>query len=181
MRKTLTLVLLLIAMPAFAHPGHDGSPLQDGLLHPLTGLDHLLMLLGTGILAALSGRSLTLPVITLATMLCGALMGHLLGDLVGVQSMILVSLLVLCAAMLLPQRQALLAMVMPVFALFHGWSHGVEATPGAFWWFSAGFAVVSGLLLMAGFAAGCWLAAYPRLQKVCGGGLLAGAAIVLAG
>ena len=46
------------ALPAFAHPGHDSNPLQDGLLHPLTGLDHLLMLLGTGVLAALTGRSL---------------------------------------------------------------------------------------------------------------------------
>lgn len=61
MKKTFALFLLMLALPAFAHPGHDANPLQDGLLHPLTGLDHLLMLLGTGVLAALTRRSLTLP------------------------------------------------------------------------------------------------------------------------
>lgn len=66
MKKTLAFALLLIAVPAFAHPGHDSNPLQDGLLHPLTGLDHLLMLLGTGVLAALTGRTLALPLATLA-------------------------------------------------------------------------------------------------------------------
>jgi urease accessory protein len=55
MKKTFALFLLMLALPAFAHPGHDSNPLQDGLLHPLTGLDHLLMLLGTGVLAALTG------------------------------------------------------------------------------------------------------------------------------
>ena len=49
MKKTFALFLLMLALPAFAHPGHDSNPLQDGLLHPLTGLDHLLMLLGTGL------------------------------------------------------------------------------------------------------------------------------------
>jgi len=70
---------------------------------------------------------------------------------------------------------------MPVFALFHGWAHGVEASPGAFWVFSAGFVAVSGLLLLAGYGAGRLLRRHPGLQKACGGGLLAGAALVLAG
>ncbi|MDD2050941.1 HupE/UreJ family protein [Pseudomonas putida] len=181
MKKTIALVLLLIAMPALAHPGHDGSPLQDGLLHPLTGLDHLLMLLGTGMLAALSRRNLVLPAFTLALMLCGAVMGHLLGDLIGVESMILGSLLVISAALLMPQRQSLLAMAMPLFALFHGWAHGAEASPDAFWWFSVGFTLVSGLLLLSGFVAGGLLARHPRLQKVVGGGVLAGSAMMMLG
>lgn len=181
MKKTLAFALLLIAVPAFAHPGHDSNPLQDGLLHPLTGLDHLLMLLGTGVLAALTGRTLALPLATLAAMFSGALMGHLFGGVIGMESMIIGSLLVAAAALLLPSRQVLLALVMPVFALFHGWAHGVEASPGAFWVFSAGFVAVSGLLLLAGYGAGRLLRRHPGLQKACGGGLLAGAALVLAG
>ena len=62
-----------------------------------------------------------------------------------------------------------------------GWAHGVEASPGAFWVFSAGFVAVSGLLLLAGYGAGRLLRRHPGLQKACGGGLLAGAALVLAG
>ncbi|PWB32380.1 urease accessory protein UreJ [Pseudomonas sp. SDI] len=181
MKKTFAFALLLIALPAFAHPGHDSNPLQDGLLHPLTGLDHLLMLLGTGMLAALTGRSLALPLATLAAMFGGALLGHLFGDVLGMESMILGSLLVAAAALLLPQRQLLLALAMPLFALFHGWAHGVEASPGAFWLFSAGFVAVSGLLLAAGFGVGCLLRRHSRLQKIAGGSLLAGAAMVLAG
>lgn len=181
MKKTFALALLLVALPAFAHPGHDSNPLQDGLLHPLTGLDHLLMLLGTGVLAALTRRHLGLPLATLAAMFAGAVCGHLFGGVLGMETMIAVSVLVAAGALLLPNRQLSLALAMPVFALFHGWAHGVEATPSAFWLFSAGFVTVSGLLLVAGFALGCLLRRHRRLQKVFGGGLLAGAAFVLVG
>lgn len=181
MNKTLALVLLLVATPVLAHPGHVASPLQDGLLHPLTGLDHLLMLLGTGVLAALSGRNLVMPVITLAMMFCGAVLGYLSGEVLAVEQMIVLSLMVLSAALLLPCRQVRLLMVMPLFALFHGWAHGAEAGSGGFWWFSAGFTVVSAGLLATGFAAGCLLARHTGLQRLCGGGVLVGAAMVLMG
>jgi len=181
MKKNLALVLLMVALPAFAHPGHDSNPLHDGLLHPLTGLDHLLMLLGTGVLAALTRRNLSLPLATLAAMFAGAVCGHLFGGMLGMETVIAVSVLVAAAAVLLPSRQLLLALAMPVFALFHGWAHGVEATPSAFWLFSAGFVAVSGLLLVVGFAVGCLLRRHSGLQKAFGGGLLAGAAVVLAG
>lgn len=181
MKRSLALILLLVAVPAFAHPGHDANPLQDGLLHPLSGLDHLLMLLGTGVLAALTGRSLTLPLLTLGAMFGGAVLGHLFGGVIGMEQMIIGSLLVAAAALLLPGRQWLLALAMPLFALFHGWAHGVEASPGAFWLFSAGFVGVSALLLAAGFGVGLLLRRHARLQQACGGGLLAGAALVMAG
>ncbi|MDU9393587.1 HupE/UreJ family protein [Pseudomonas sp. zfem002] len=181
MKAFLTFALLLVAVPAMAHSGHDSNPLHDGLLHPLTGPDHLLMLLGTGILAALTGRRLLLPALTLAAMFGGALLGHLFGGVIGMEQMILGSLLVAAAALLLPQRQLLLSLLMPLFALFHGWAHGVEASPGAFWLFSAGFVTVSAALLLAGFAVGCLLRRHSGLQKAFGGGLLAGAAMLLAG
>ncbi|MFV3382359.1 HupE/UreJ family protein [Pseudomonas sp. NY15354] len=181
MRKTFAVVLLLVALPAFAHPGHDTSPLRDGLLHPLTGLDHLLMLLGTGVLSALTRRSLGLPLTTLAMMVGGAVLGHLFGDVLGMETMISMSLGVIAGALLLPRRQRLLAWVMPMFALFHGWAHGVEATPSAFWLFGSGFVLVSTLLLAVGFAFGCLLRRHTGLQKAVGGGMLAGAALVLAG
>ena len=132
-------------------------------------------------LAALTGRSLGLPLATLGTMFGGAVLGHLFGGVMGMETVIAVSVLVAAVAVLLPNRQLLLALAMPVFALFHGWAHGVEATPSAFWLFSAGFVSVSGLLLAAGFAVGCLLRRHAKLQKAFGGGLLAGAAFVLAG
>lgn len=181
MKKSLALVLLLAAAPAFAHPGHGLNSLQDGLLHPLTGLDHLLMLLGTGILAALTGRSLALPLATLGAMFAGALLGQWFGGVPGMEALILASLAVAAGALLLPRRQALLALAMPLFALFHGWAHGVEASPDGFWTFSAGFVAVSAALLLAGFLAGTRLRRHERIQRLCGGSLLVGAALVMAG
>ena len=46
MRKYLPLLLLAFSVPALAHPGHGTDSFQAGFLHPLTGLDHLLMLTG---------------------------------------------------------------------------------------------------------------------------------------
>ena len=40
----LTALLLVAAGPALAHPGHEAS----GFLHPFTGLDHLLAMVGVG-------------------------------------------------------------------------------------------------------------------------------------
>ena len=57
---TFSLITLFALLPtlAFAHPGHDiltseGSFLSSalsGLMHPLTGLDHLMLALGMGVL-----------------------------------------------------------------------------------------------------------------------------------
>ena len=46
---SLTVLLLAAAGPAFAHPGHEGS----GFLHPFTGIDHLLVMVGVGLWASL--------------------------------------------------------------------------------------------------------------------------------
>ena len=86
MRKYLPLFLLAFSVPALAHPGHGTDSFQAGFLHPLTGLDHLLMLTGAGVLSALSGRKLLLPLATLGMMLAGAVAGSLLGGFSGMES-----------------------------------------------------------------------------------------------
>ena len=72
MKRLLPLLLAAAAAPVLAHTGTEPhvhtAALQEGLLHPVTGLDHLLMLLGTGVLAAVTGRSLLLPLATLAVL-----------------------------------------------------------------------------------------------------------------
>lgn len=60
--------LLLIPSVGFAHPGHMhfdlGAGFLQGILHPMTGLDHLLALLGIGIWAAQQNvRRMALPII----------------------------------------------------------------------------------------------------------------------
>ncbi|RMX08705.1 urease accessory protein UreJ [Corticibacter populi] len=174
--------LALLAAPVLAHSGHDHHhALQDGLLHPATGLDHLLMLLGTGILAALSGRRLALPLATLAAMLVGAIAGRQLGAFIGMETLIAGSLVVAGIALLLPRRQSVLAALMPLLALAHGWAHGVEAAPAGFWPFTLGFVAASAALLAAGYGAGLLLRRHQRVRQFAGGGLLAFAAAALAG
>ena len=60
----LTMGIVLLARPVMAHPG-GGSELglTEGVLHPFSGLDHLLLMFAVGLLAArLIGRmSLVIP------------------------------------------------------------------------------------------------------------------------
>ena len=150
MKRLLPLLLAAAAAPVLAHTGTEPhvhtSALQEGLLHPVTGLDHLLMLLGTGVLAAVTGRSLLLPLATLAAMLVGAVAGHYSTEFVGMETLITLSLAVAGLALLLPSRQRVLAWLMPALALVHGWAHGVEAAPDAFWQFTAGFVAAAAVL-----------------------------------
>ncbi|HWW73296.1 MAG TPA: HupE/UreJ family protein, partial [Duganella sp.] len=59
MKPKLTLMLLALTYggAALAHPGHDHGAMA-GLLHPLTGIDHILAMLAVGLWGAqLGGRA----------------------------------------------------------------------------------------------------------------------------
>ena len=50
------LLTVALALPAAAHTGHAGHAMfQEGLLHPLNGIDHLLAMVAVGIWAAQNG------------------------------------------------------------------------------------------------------------------------------
>ncbi len=58
MSRILLATLILLPLPALAHTGHDAGGFASGLLHPLTGSDHLLAMFAVGLWAAsLGGRS----------------------------------------------------------------------------------------------------------------------------
>jgi urease accessory protein len=53
MKARAALLLACLPLPALAHSGHpEAAGLVAGLLHPLTGADHLLALLAVGIWSA---------------------------------------------------------------------------------------------------------------------------------
>ena len=53
LRTSLLLTSALLPAVASAHPGHDGGAgFTGGLLHPLSGLDHVLMIAAIGLWAA---------------------------------------------------------------------------------------------------------------------------------
>ena len=120
---------------AFAHPGpgpHTG--LVPGFMHPLTGADHLLVMVAVGILAAtLGGRALrVLPLTFLAVMALGAGLGINGVGLPLVEMVIALSVVVTGLAVASPRKCPMVAVtaMVGVFALYHGHAHGTELLPG---------------------------------------------------
>jgi len=146
-RNFLMLALLLAGTPVLAHPGHGGhGGFAAGLLHPLTGIDHLLALLAVGIWSA---RQRALAPVFLAMMAAGALAGMsgmrlpmLEGGIA--LTVVLVGLMV-AAAVRLPALPA--AALVGVCALWHGNAHGLELPQ---WPAAVGFLLASAALLMLG-------------------------------
>lgn len=155
---SLTLLAGLMPTLAHAHPGPMGG-LAHGLAHPFTGLDHLFAMLAVGLWAAQTGgrQALLVPLFFVAVMAQGGLLGMAAITIPFAETGILLSLLVLgllvAAAVRLPL--ALSAGIAGMFALFHGYAHGVEIPRGdsAFAYFS-GFVMASLLLSLSGFSLG---------------------------
>ncbi|MDB5970297.1 MAG: hypothetical protein JWQ90_2747 [Hydrocarboniphaga sp.] len=153
----LPLSLLLLAAPAFAHPGHElhGAGFVDGLLHPLLGVDHLLVMLLVGVWAAqLGGKARWLvPASFVAVMALGASLA--IGGVVlpqveaGIAASLLIAVLLASSALRLSLAPAML--VVGMFALFHGTAHGLElpalAQPAMF---ALGFLLSTAALHVAG-------------------------------
>jgi urease accessory protein len=173
MKYTRSLLLLGFALaPALAqaHPGHAGQEAGGigwGLMHPFTGLDHLLAMVAVGLWAVqLGGRALwALPLAFVVAMAGGSAIGMGGLNLPLVEPMILASALVLGALVAFSVRLPLLASVgvVALAAVFHGHAHGVEIPSGASGWMTAaGFISATGALHAAGLAGGL---ALQRLAK----------------
>src|SRR6202035_4975153 len=78
-RALLATALVLVPSLALAHPGLPGHThgFADGVLHPLTGLDHVLAMVAVGLLAAqLGGRALwAVPASFVAVMAAAGIAG----------------------------------------------------------------------------------------------------------
>jgi urease accessory protein len=144
-RFLTTFFLLAASGTAFAHPGHDVSGLAAGLMHPFTGLDHLLAMLAVGIWAAQlnskesGGRKLWLLPASFMTMLAaGAAIAMQWPSLTMVETGIAVSVLALGLLVSLSlQLPAMLTVaITALFGLLHGYAHGLElpesAAPAAY-------------------------------------------------
>ena len=156
----IVLALLAAAQPAFAHEQTGvGGGLVSGLLHPLTGMDHLIAMVAVGIWGAQLGAPAiwVLPITFPLVMAFGGVLGVLKIPLPMPEMVIALSALVLGAAVALRLRLpfAAAAVVVAVFAVFHGHAHGAElpgsANPLAY---GVGFVVATGLLHLCGIAIG---------------------------
>lgn len=185
MKRVLTaLPLLVVPSVALAHPGH-GFGLQAGFLHPLTGTDHLLAMVGIGLWAAiLGGRARwTFPTGFLSMMALGGALAMKLGlgsAAAAVEPAIIASVILLGAVVALALR-APLAVALPLVALFglaHGAAHGAEMVGNGLA-FGAAALTATALLHGAGLALGLTLNS--KFARALGGATaLAGLALACA-
>lgn len=199
-RRAALLGLAAAALPliASAHVGQDGAAhhgLLAGLLHPFTGLDHLLAMLAVGTWGALSlpatasdggrlqrlGTAARLPLVFAALLLVGALAAAAGLRLPAVEPVIAASLLVLGLLVALRSRLPAMAASALVggFALFHGAAHGTELGGAAA---LAGMVAATAVLHAAGLALGFALRdRAPWLGRLAGGATaVVGAGLLLA-
>jgi urease accessory protein len=186
MLRTILLAALLmgIAGPALAHPGHDAS----GFAHPFTGVDHLLAMVGVGVWASLlaarkPAAAFLVPAAFVGMMLVGAAAGFAGIKLPLVEAVIIASVLVLgvliMAEVRLPSAAAMA--VVGLFALFHGYAHAIEAPSAGTGAYILGFVLATALLHVVGLGLG-WVArrAVGDLGlRALGGAVMAGGALVL--
>lgn len=182
-----SLIAALAPALAWGHPGHGlggataGDGLTAGLLHPLTGIDHLVALLLVGLCGGLVKRAPAwlLPSAFLAAMASGFATGA--GAHAGLAEPVIAASLValgLVASLRVRTGAGLGLMAAVAFGYAHGLAHGIEAPAGALpAMFAAGFLTTSATIT----AAGAWLARrlpLPLLRTA--GGLAAGLGMVLA-
>jgi urease accessory protein len=169
---------LAVALPAAAHPGHADSGFTAGLLHPLTGLDHLLALLAVGLWSREQRHGAVLPPVFLVLMALGAACAGAGLALPALETSIAATVLLLgglaaCAPGLqrrVPPQVAV--MVVGVCAFLHGLAHGVELAGAAS---GAGFLLTSAALMTLGALPGA------RLRRMAGAAIGAAGLCLLAG
>ncbi len=157
--KTAWVSAPILSLPAMAmaHPGHYGHggtlpSLSSGFLHPLSGMDHMMLALAIGWLAVSLGTHRTkVPAISfLAALTVGALCGRWISG--GTELEIAISLSILAAGgvMMRDRLRGLgsLSMVAVAGGLVHGLAHGAEALPGvSFLMYGIGLLLSTALLL----------------------------------
>ncbi|TPM10305.1 MULTISPECIES: HupE/UreJ family protein [unclassified Mesorhizobium] len=163
-RTALSATLLMAAaMPAYAHVGAGTtSSLAAGFMHPLSGLDHMTVMVAVGLWAAQKGGKAVWawPAAFVGVMLAGGALGMLHVPLPFVEPGILASVVALglfvALAVDLPVTAGVA--IIGAYALFHGHAHGTEVPENAAGLeYMAGFAVATTLLHAVGIAAGLGL------------------------
>ena len=160
LRAASLLIGIALSGPALAHTGPGlAIGLLSGFMHPITGLDHLVAMVAVGLWGAQLGAPgiWLLPVCFPAVMALGGVMGVVGVPLGHVELFVALSALVLGGAVAASLRVPFwaAAIVVSVFAVFHGFAHGQElpsaAMPLAY---GIGFVTATGMLHAAGIGIG---------------------------
>lgn len=189
LRLFLGAALSMLPVVAQAHVGGgDAHGFSHGFVHPFTGLDHMLVMVAVGFLAAQKGgRALWLvPAAFLVMMIVGGAAGNARIDMPFVEAGIGLSVvalgLLVAFQVSLPNAAAML--IVGLFALVHGYAHGAEMPVGASGLsYGSGFIAATALLHAAGIGLGMAIRAIGRdrrrIAQLAGGAMsIAGLAIL---
>ena len=160
-KATLLAAIALLASVGAASAHVDGIPggFASGFFHPVLGWDHVAAMVAVGIWGAFLGRPALwlLPILFPMVMACGAALGIAGVPISHIETGIALSSMVLGVLVLFGVRTPLwvAGAVVGVFAICHGYAHGVElpeaSNPFAF---ALGFIISTGLLHLCGIGIG---------------------------
>lgn len=176
-------VAVFLATQAQAHEATDvGGGFLSGLKHPVLGPDHVVAMVAVGLWGAILGSPAIwiLPLVFPIVMAFGGALGVLGVPIPAVEFGIAASGLVLGLMVALWVRAPLwvAAVLVGIFAIFHGHAHGTELPHAAnAFAYAIGFVIATGALHMVGIALGA-LTKLPKGSLVIRG---AGGLIALAG
>lgn len=156
-----TIVVTVLASPAMAHTGAGAThSFLAGLGHPVGGLDHLAAMVAVGLWAAVAGgsRMWVWPASFVAAMLVGGALGYSGQPLPVIEPAIAASVVVLGILIALAVKAPVWAgaALIAVFALAHGYAHGLEAGEAGVAAYAAGFSLATAGLHAVGLAIG-WI------------------------
>ena len=135
LKKWLVAALCLASPSLYAHEGHVDHGLISGLLHPLTGIDHLLVLIAVGFIAAKQGGKALLiyPMFFLVFMAIGATLNAYAVHISFLETLIALSLVAFGLLLNLNHKKysKMFLLSISFFAIFHGYAHAAEIPANA--------------------------------------------------
>lgn len=157
---TVLMACSMLATASMAHTGQGyGGGFGAGFAHPILGWDHVAAMVAVGLWGAFLGAPAIwlLPIVFPLVMALGAAAGVMGIPVPGIETGIAMSAVVLGLMIVFAVRPPLwvAAVIVGVFAVFHGYAHGAElpSTANAFA-FALGFVIATGLLHLAGIGLG---------------------------
>ena len=180
------LAYVTILPVAEAHTfGSQGAGLMAGLTHPFVGLDHLLAMIAVGIWAGqLGGRAVWLIPLTFVSVMAAAATLASFGLLLplmepAIACSVLVLGLLIAGSVRLPT--SVCALLVSLFAVFHGYAHGLELPQAASpILYGAGFVLATALLHGIGIGFARNSRQHKMLQRIAGYSLIAASGLLLA-
>ena len=192
LRAALVAAATLLPNAAWAHPGHDASVgFVHGLVHPVTGLDHVLAMVAVGLFAAqLGGRALwAVPLSFVSVMALGGVLGMAGVGVPFVEAGIAISVIALGLAVALQWKAPVAAAtaLVGLFAVFHGHAHGAEMPVDAFGLeYGLGFLLATAVLHVLGIGLAFSIARFgqvatPRTIRIGGAAMAVAGVGILSG